>query len=144
MKRSALLFIVSFFVCSFVVPAFAEEQDMQDQPQGGEYRDQQEGGHQGGGMKGGKGMMKGMGMRPTLIATSDGGVVILEGNRLTKYDSVLNLVQEVELKKGKKGPEPMDHKDMPQEEQLPPPVKPPTLDNAPAAPDAAAETGTPS
>jgi hypothetical protein len=52
---------------------------------------------------------------------------------LTKYDSVLNLVQEVELKKDKKAPEPLTP---PQEELLPPPVNPPALGNAPAVPEA--------
>jgi hypothetical protein len=33
-----------------------------------------------------------------LVATSDGGVVVLAGGKLMKYDSSLNLVKEVELK----------------------------------------------
>lgn len=37
-----------------------------------------------------------------LVATSDGGIVILDGPRLLKYDAQLNLVGEAELKPGKK------------------------------------------
>ena len=56
----------------------------------------------------GKGMMddKMMGMCPmmksmmerTVVATSDGGVVVVMCNKLTKYDKNLNLVKEAELK----------------------------------------------
>ncbi len=65
----------------------------------------------GGGMMG-KGMMDGkmmgmMGMcsmmHPTIVATSDGGVVILIGNKLTKYDKNLNVVKEVEIKMDMEG-----------------------------------------
>lgn len=42
-------------------------------------------------------MMKKM-MEKSMIATSDGGVVILVGNKLMKYDKNLNLVKEVEIK----------------------------------------------
>ena len=48
-------------------------------------------------MKGRK--MGGMHQSPSLIATSDGGVVILMGGKLAKYDKELNLVKEVEMKK---------------------------------------------
>jgi hypothetical protein len=47
-------------------------------------------------------MMKDMGMmammnKPSMVAVKD-GIVILSGNKLTKYDNNLNLVKEVELK----------------------------------------------
>ena len=32
------------------------------------------------------------------MATSDGGIVIVTGNKLTKYDKDLNVVKEIELK----------------------------------------------
>ncbi len=38
-----------------------------------------------------------------LVATSDGGVVVLAGGKLMKYDSALNLVKEVEVKVDYKG-----------------------------------------
>ena len=50
-----------------------------------------------------KGMMGMMGMRammnkPMLVATSDGGVVVLAGKKLYKYDASLNLVKEADIK----------------------------------------------
>lgn len=59
-------------------------------------------GMMGGGMMDGKmmgmhGMMMKM-MERSVVATSDGGVVVLMGNTLTKYDKDLNVVKEVELK----------------------------------------------
>jgi len=42
-------------------------------------------------------MMKKM-MEKSMIATADGGVIILIGNKLMKYDKNLNLVKEVEIK----------------------------------------------
>lgn len=61
------------------------------------------------GMMGQGGMMMGggmMGMHPmssmmygsSLAATSDGGALVLTGNKLIKYDKNLNLVKEVEIK----------------------------------------------
>ena len=60
------------------------------------------------GMMGGKGMMDGkmMGMCPMMqammqkqvVATNDGGIVVIAGNKITKYDKDLNVVKEVESK----------------------------------------------
>ncbi len=67
------------------------------------------GGMMGGGMMG-KGMMgkemmgmmkmhKMMGnMQNEVVATSDGGIVIVGGNKITKYDKDLNVVKEAEFK----------------------------------------------
>jgi hypothetical protein len=46
--------------------------------------------------------MKGM-MDKTVVATSDGGIVIVMGNKITKYDKNLNVVKEVELKMDMEG-----------------------------------------
>jgi len=44
-------------------------------------------------------MMKMMGMmQKQMVATNDGGVIVLVGNKLLKYDKDLNLVKEAELK----------------------------------------------
>jgi hypothetical protein len=43
------------------------------------------------------GMMKGM-TGKSMVAASDGGVIVLSGNKLMKYDKNLNLVKEVEIK----------------------------------------------
>ncbi|MCX6354984.1 MAG: hypothetical protein NTZ78_08790 [Candidatus Aureabacteria bacterium] len=37
-------------------------------------------------------------MRRTAIATQDGGVVVMQGNKIMKYDKDLNLQKEAELK----------------------------------------------
>jgi hypothetical protein len=53
------------------------------------------------GMMGKKDMMHGMMkmmMEKTVVATSDGGIVIVSANKISKYDKDLNLVKEVELK----------------------------------------------
>ena len=55
-------------------------------------------------MHGGPGGFPMMGMMPVgdMVATADGGVVILIGNRLVKYDSNLRLVKEMKIEVGKK------------------------------------------
>ena len=52
-------------------------------------------------MMGGKGKMMGM-QNDSMVATSDGGIVLKQGPRLIKYDKDLNLVKEVELPRPKK------------------------------------------
>ena len=43
--------------------------------------------------------MHGMMMRsPTMVASNDGGVIVLTGSKLYKYDKNLNLVKEAEIK----------------------------------------------
>jgi hypothetical protein len=37
-------------------------------------------------------------MQRSVVATSDGGVVIVAGNKITKYDRNLNVIKEVQLK----------------------------------------------
>jgi hypothetical protein len=47
------------------------------------------------------GIMSMMGvMQKQMVATSDGGVIVLTGNKLLKYDKDLNLVKEAELQSG--------------------------------------------
>ncbi len=50
------------------------------------------------------------GLHDKLVATQDGGVVLLVGDKLTKYDRNLNVVNEVKIEfpKGPMGPG-MDH-----------------------------------
>ncbi len=85
---------------SLASAVFAEEmQGMEmDMPQGQ--------GQQGQGMMMGGGPGKGqhgMGMmqKDSMIATSDGGIVLKQGPRLIKYDKDLTLVKEVEIPRGK-------------------------------------------
>ena len=58
-----------------------------------------------GGMMGGRmgmcpmhGMMMKQMMGRSVIATEDGGIIVMIGNRIAKYDKKLNLVNEIELK----------------------------------------------
>ncbi len=98
------------------VSAFAEDQDMLQQREGRESQDQ---GMMAGkmGMKG-EMMKKGMHQQPTLIATTDGGVVMFFGGKLAKYDAQLNLVKEVEIKGGPMPKKPL----MEDESQMPLPT----------------------
>ncbi|MGE0269407.1 MAG: hypothetical protein AB7S78_13235 [Candidatus Omnitrophota bacterium] len=76
------------------------------------YAQEMKGGMMGSGMMG-KGMMDGkmMGMHSMMmkmmdrnvVATSDGGIVIVSGNKVAKFDKDLNLVKEVELKMDTEG-----------------------------------------
>ncbi len=82
-------------------------QDMPPMEEGGQQGGQRDGQY-GGNFK--KRMMMGMGGgmmggHESMVATSDGGVVVMAGPKLMKYDRDLNLVKEVEMKKGK-GPAP--------------------------------------
>lgn len=40
----------------------------------------------------------GMGGKASMVATNEGGVIVLAGNKLTKYDAELNVIKEVEIK----------------------------------------------
>ena len=82
------LVIVSIMFCSVV--AFAEGTDEKDQPVPEEKQIEKE--HMGGMMM----QMMG-GMQKQMVATNDGGVIILTGNKLFKYDKDLNLAKEAEL-----------------------------------------------
>ena len=44
------------------------------------------------------GMVMGKMMERSLVATEDGGVIVLAGNKLYKYDKDLNLLKEAEIK----------------------------------------------
>ena len=68
---------------------------------GGMMDEKKQGSMMGEGMMGGM-MMKSM-MEKSIVATSDGGVVVLAGNTLTKYDKDLNAVKEVEIKMDMEG-----------------------------------------
>ena len=95
-KWILILAIFMTAAASFGSLTFAQE----DMPEMGE------GSQAGQGMKGdhgkGKHGMMGMMNKDSVVATSDGGVVILQGPRLIKYDQSLTLVKEVELPRGKK------------------------------------------
>ncbi len=86
--------------------SFVSAEDMK----GGMMEQGDKGSMMGGGMMGMMGDKKMMGMCPmmggmmssmmgkSMAATSDGGVIVMSGNKLTKYDKDLNVVKEVEIK----------------------------------------------
>ncbi len=89
------LAIVSIMFCS--VLAFAQGSDEKNQPVVEEkMQEKQMDQKPMAGM-----IMQMMGaMQKQMAATNDGGVIVLTGNKLLKYDKDLNLVKEVELKTG--------------------------------------------
>ncbi len=112
MKKALILILAAGMLMTPAMKSlcFAEEemQGMQNEGQGGQDMqpmDGNEGNQQGGGSRNGnqkmKHMMGMMGGKESLVATSDGGVVVLAGPKLIKYDKDLNLVKEVEMKRGK-------------------------------------------
>ena len=112
MKKTVLVLVLGLGIAvSFGVSGFAEEGQQGMMEGGGEQGMMQ--GHGKGKMNP---MMMGMMHKDSLVATSDGGVVILSGPRLLKYDAELTLVKEVELPKGKKqGPPPQGEEGTPEE-----------------------------
>ena len=97
MKTMSKVIMLVAVIISFSAVSFAADTPQTGGPMMG-------GGMMGGGMMGlGKGDCMGsmgtmMGMMNSLVATSDGGVVVMIGNKLYKYDKNLNLVKEAEIK----------------------------------------------
>ena len=87
MKRTAIILSLLSLVLS---PAWVHAEEGMPQDEGRERMG-----------KAGKmgGMMH---QQPSVTATTDGGVVVLAGPKLLKYDAQLNLVGEAELKMGPK------------------------------------------
>jgi hypothetical protein len=97
MKTMSKVIMLMAVIISFSAVSFAQDPAQTKAPIMG-------GGMMSGGMMGsGKGVCMGsmgtmMGMMNNLVATSDGGVVVMIGNKLYKYDKNLNLVKEAEIK----------------------------------------------
>jgi len=89
------LVIVAIMFCSAI--AFAQDSSEKKEPTTEEKtNEKQMEKERMGGM-----VMQMMGaMQKQMVATNDGGVIVLVGNKLLKYDKDLNLVKEVELKTG--------------------------------------------
>ncbi len=62
----------------------------------------EKGGMMGGKMMGMCPMMQSM-MQKQVVATSDGGIIVVMGNKITKYDKDLNVIKEVEQKMDMEG-----------------------------------------
>ena len=87
-----VIFAVVVLSLLITIPAFAEETKKEEMP--GMSMD-----------KPGMPMMPGMGKmcppmmeKTQMVATDEGGVFVLAGNKLMKYDADLNLVKEAEVK----------------------------------------------
>ncbi len=89
MKRAAYMIALAGLVLTVSAVSSAQGQEQ------AEGRQQM----MGQGMKGG--MTHGM-MSPQMVAASDGGVIVMMGNKLMKYDKDLNLKKEIEIKMPKK------------------------------------------
>ncbi|HNX69308.1 MAG TPA: hypothetical protein PLL75_04495 [Candidatus Omnitrophota bacterium] len=91
MKKALLILVVLSFLVP--IPAFAEETSPQDMR--GMMKEKSS-------MKPGKEMgypgMMSMMRKTSMVASNDGGVIVLAGNKLMKYDANLDLVKEVEVK----------------------------------------------
>ncbi len=96
MKRALWLAVVIVGVFSLSLasaeeknPPMMEKKDMRmEGDQSGKIRDKMMRRHL---------MMSAM-MPKSMVTTSDGGIVVLAGNKLTKYDKDLNVIKEVEIK----------------------------------------------
>lgn len=108
MKRLVAVVVVALFVMSigFVVMAQEEEVDTTATSSTMEHKE----GMMGMGKMKGKmmhhgkekgasmmQMMMGTMMKKQMVATEDGGIIVLSGNKLLKYDKDLNLKKEVEV-----------------------------------------------
>ena len=89
------LVIVAIMFCSVI--AFAQDSSEKKEPAMEEkMQEKQMNKERMGGM-----IMQMMGtIQKQMVATNDGGVIVMTGNKLLKYDKDLNLVKEVELKTG--------------------------------------------
>jgi len=120
MKRTTFVAIITTFILILSGSCFAQENDDQTGQMGHMMSGQGMMGHQGMSDQGtndryhkmnrcpmGKGMMNGMPMSgmmgKSMVATQDGGVVIMIGNKLYKYDQKLKLEKETEIPVDYKG-----------------------------------------
>lgn len=86
MKKIICMAVVAVFIAALAAVSFAQESGNTDKPMMGK------------GMMG-KGMMgHGMTGKGDIVATQDGGVIVMMGGKLYKYDKDLNLVKEAEVK----------------------------------------------
>ena len=100
MKTMSKVIMLIAVLISFSAVSFAQDSDQTRGPMMGGDMMMGAGSGPGGGM-GSMGTM--MGMMNRLVATSDGGVVVMIGNKLYKYDKDLNLKKEAEIKVDVKG-----------------------------------------
>ena len=93
MKKVVFLVVLAVLFAGVPVVSSAQESEKPEGPMMGKMMK--------GDMRHKFGMMEMM--RNNMVATNDGGVVVMLGHKLLKYDEKLNLVSEVEVEKGPKG-----------------------------------------
>jgi len=104
MKKTMLVLIIAAMIGIGAVAVFAAEHMGGGMMGGGgmmSNREDTQQGMQQGGMMGRGMMMDGMGPMMgggSLATNEDGGVIVLMGNQLYKYDKDLNLIKQVEIK----------------------------------------------
>lgn len=99
MVKAIVLFVVVVLVVGLSTICFAEQQMVNKESQKsmmGSGMMMQQGQKEG--MRPMPSMMMKSMMEKSMVATQDGGVVVLIGNKLLKYDKNLNLQKEVEIK----------------------------------------------
>ena len=110
MKKIRILIILGALIVSTGL-AVAQDKKGEMRPMGEKkgmgMMDMMGGGMMDKGMMGGKmmmcqGMMHSM-MNKSIVPTGDGGIILLSGNNLSKYDKDLNLVKSVEIKTDMEG-----------------------------------------
>jgi hypothetical protein len=91
--NSLLLLVISIMFCSVI--AFAQVPVEQNQTVAQEKAPAKQ---MDTARMGGMAMQMMGAMQKQMVATNDGGVIVLAGNKLLKYDKDLNLVKEIEVK----------------------------------------------
>jgi len=95
MKRINAFALVVFAIMFYPVILFAQGTEEKKEPVAPEQTKEKTSGQE---YIGGMAMrMMGL-MQKQMVATNDGGVIVLMGNKLFKYDKDLNLIKEVEIK----------------------------------------------
>ena len=89
--------LLGFFVISILFVAPLEARDMKEMGMGMTEGKEGDGKGMMSGQMMGMHMMKIM-MEKSVVATSDGGIVIVAVNKITKYDKNLNVINEAEIK----------------------------------------------
>ena len=98
MKKNIWIMTLIVFIAG---ASLVSAEEMKGDMKGGMMGDSK-GSMMGKGMMGMHGMMMKM-MEKSVLATSDGGIIVVSATKLSKYDKDLNLVKEVELKNDMEG-----------------------------------------
>lgn len=97
MKKNIFWLSISVLVAAALLTSPLDAQDQQQEMAVMDREAESGKEMMGGKMKGMHMMMKWM-MEKSVVATSDGGLVVVAGNKITKYDQDLNVVKEAEIK----------------------------------------------